>query len=200
MQNDQLLVVGASFMDHYESNLVWIDLEMTGLDSERDTILEIATVITTNELEIVAEGPAYAIHHSDEVLAAMDEWNTTHHGASGLVKAVQDSTVTLAQAEEETLAFIALHTEKRMAPLCGNSVWQDRIFLARHMPRIIDFLHYRIIDISSVKELVKRWFPRSKNTSYTKAENHRAYEDIMFSIEELKHYRDFFFVKKEEGK
>ncbi|MBA2306610.1 oligoribonuclease [Candidatus Dependentiae bacterium] len=183
-------------MDLYKSNLVWIDLEMTGLNSEQDTILEIATVITTSMLEIVAVGPSFAIHQSDEVLSLMDNWNTTHHTESGLVTAVRASTVTMEQAEEETFKFIALHTEARVSPLCGNSVWQDRIFLKKYMPTIVDFLHYRIIDVSSVKELAKRWFPKSDYIHFVKPERHRAQEDILQSVEELKHYRNYFFVTK----
>lgn len=185
-------------MDHYKSNLVWIDLEMTGLNPEQDTILEIATVITTNELDIIEEGPSFMIHQSDETLALMDDWNTKHHTESGLVQGVRNSTVTMEQAEQETLQFIALHTERRAAPLCGNSVWQDRIFLKKYMPRIIDILHYRIIDISSIKELAKRWFKQSSHTHFAKPEEHRAHQDIILSIEELKHYRKYFFISGQD--
>ncbi|MBA3751461.1 oligoribonuclease [Candidatus Dependentiae bacterium] len=180
-------------MDHYKSNLIWIDLEMTGLNPERDTILEIATTITTNELDIIAEGPSFIIHQSEEILALMDEWNSTHHGKSGLTQAVRDSLVTMQEAEQQTLEFIMLHAQKRLSPLCGNSVWQDGIFLKKYMPRITDFLHYRIIDVSSIKEVAKRWYSTSPYVNFTKAENHRAQEDIKQSIEELKHYRTFFF-------
>ncbi len=180
-------------MDHYKSNLVWIDLEMTGLDIERDTILEIATVITTNELDIIAEGPTFAIHQSDEVLSLMDDWNKTHHTESGLVQAVRSSKVTMEEAEEETLRFIAQYNQEKTSPLCGNSVWQDCIFLRKHMPRITDFLHYRIIDVSTVKELAKRWFPENEYVHFVKPELHRAHEDILLSVEELKHYRKYFF-------
>jgi oligoribonuclease len=181
-------------MDRYKSSLVWIDLEMTGLDPDRDTILEIATVVTNNDLEIIAEGPNIVIHHSDEVLTLMDEWNTTQHTSSGLVKAVQQSTINLEEAEQETLAFLQNYTKKRMSPLCGNSVWQDRLFIQHHMPHLDAFLHYRIIDVSSIKEVVRRWYSGNPYEKFIKPENHRAHEDILYSIAELKHYRTHFFI------
>ena len=137
--------------------LVWIDMEMSGLDPETCQILEIATIMTTGDLEIIAEGPELVVHQPDAVLDAMDEWNTRHHGESGLTAAVRASTIDVAEAEERTLAFIAEHTKVRTSPLCGNSVWQDRRFLVRYMPRIDTFLHYRIVDVSSLKELARRW-------------------------------------------
>lgn len=184
-------------MDRYQSNLVWIDLEMTGLDISRDTILEIATVITTNDLDLIAQGPTFAIHHDDTILSYMDDWNTKHHTASGLVDSVRNSTITMELAQEQTLAFIAEYAQQNLSPLCGNSVWQDRIFLKKYMPRIDDFLNYRIIDVSSVKEVIKRWFPQSPYTNFVKTENHRASEDILQSIEELAHYRTYFFFEVE---
>ncbi len=180
-------------MNRYESNLVWIDLEMTGLDPLNNTILEIATVVTTNTLEIIAQGPTFAIHQDEAALDRMDEWNWSHHTASGLVAAVRESTITLEVAQDQTLAFIAQHAQKNLSPLCGNSVWQDRAFLKRHMPRIDDFLNYRIIDVSSIKEVIKRWYPASPYENFVKTENHRACEDILQSIEELEHYRTYFF-------
>lgn len=183
-------------MDRYQSNLVWIDLEMTGLDSSVDTILEIATIVTSNQLNSIAQGPALVIHHEDAVLDRMDEWNKKHHGRSGLVDAVRASKVSLKEAEDATLEFLSQCCKKKSAPLCGNSVWQDRIFLKKYMPRLDEFLHYRIIDVSSIKEVVKRWYPESPFANFVKKENHRAHEDITQSIEELKHYRAYFFCEK----
>ncbi len=182
-------------MTRYEANLVWIDLEMTGLDSSHDVILEIATVVTSNQLELIAQGPTLVIHQPDEILALMDEWVTRIHTKSNLVTAVRQSVVSLEQAEEATLAFLMQYAQKNLSPLCGNSVWQDRIFLSKYMPRIIDYLNYRIIDVSSIKEVVKRWYPQSPYENFVKAENHRAQEDILQSIEELKHYRTYFFCQ-----
>lgn len=187
---------GNRCMDRYQSKLVWIDLEMTGLNPEQDTILEIATVVTDNELDTIGVGPALVIHHDEEALAVMDAWNKNHHTRSGLLDAVHASSVTMKEAEEKTVAFLAEHCQKNAVPLCGNSVWQDRIFLRKYMPRIDDFLHYRIIDVSSIKETIKRWYPQSPYENFIKAENHRAYEDIVQSIEELKHYRTYFYCEK----
>ena len=184
-------------MTRYKSNLVWIDLEMTGLDLSKDVILEIATVVTTNDLELIAQGPNFVIHHPEETLAHMDDWNKKHHGASGLLTAVRDSTITLELAQEQTLAFIAEHAQKNLSPLCGNSVWQDRRFLQKYMPLVDDFLNYRIIDVSSIKEVIKRWYPDDPYENFVKVENHRAAEDILQSIEELAHYRDYFFCENE---
>lgn len=180
-------------MDRYQSNLVWIDLEMTGLDPERDRILEIATVVTTNELDLVAEGPSLVISVEESLLIGMDPWNTKHHTRSGLVSKVRESVITLEQAQESTVAFIQEHAHKGLSPLCGNSVWQDRNFLRTHMPLVDTFLNYRIIDVSSIKEAIKRWYPNNPHSGFVKTENHRAFEDILQSIEELKHYRKFFF-------
>jgi oligoribonuclease len=188
-----LMASKGACMDRFTSNLVWIDLEMTGLDPEKDTILEISSVVTTNALDIVAQGPSIAIHQSDEVLSQMDEWNTTHHTRSGLVDAVKKSTISLEAAQEATLAFLEIFAQKRLSPLCGNSVWQDKNFLRVHMPRVDGFLNYRIIDVSSIKEAIRRWYPENPHTLFAKTENHRAQEDILQSIEELKHYKTFFF-------
>ncbi len=174
--------------------LVWMDLEMTGLDPETCTILEIATVITDDELNVVAEGPELVIHHPDAVLDAMDEWNTKHHGESGLIDRVKASTVSLAEAEAQTLAFIKEHCEERTGVLSGNSVWQDRRFLTRHMPQIEAYLHYRIVDVSSLKVLIGRWYG-GKVKAPPKAEAHRAKGDILESIKELRHYRETVFRK-----
>lgn len=172
--------------------LVWMDLEMTGLDAATDTILEIATLVTDADLAVVAEGPALAIHHGEDVLAGMDDWNREHHGASGLTDRVRRSATSLAEAEAVTLAFVRRHCAPRSSPLCGNSVWQDRRFLARLMPTLEAHLHYRLIDVSTVKELARRWAPQALS-SFEKRNTHRALEDIRESIAELRHYRQSFF-------
>lgn len=173
--------------------LVWIDLEMTGLEPERDRILEAAVIITDGQLEVVAEGPNLVVHQSDEVLAGMDDWNQRHHGASGLIKRVRASTLTEAEAEAQLLAFLEAHVGKREAPLAGNSVHQDRRFLARYMPAFDAYLHYRIVDVSSVKELVARWNPQAYAGRPNKKGTHRALDDIRESITELAYYRKSAF-------
>ncbi|MAF67245.1 MAG: oligoribonuclease [Planctomycetes bacterium] len=175
------------------THLVWIDMEMSGLDPRRDRVLEIATLVTDGELEVVAQGPELVIHHPDEVLEAMDSWNRTHHGESGLTARVRESRLDEAEAERLTLAFLAEHCEPQTAPLAGNSVWQDRRFLAEHMPAIDAHLHYRIVDVSSVKELVRRWRPEVLAEAPPKAGAHRALEDIRESLAELRFYRERFF-------
>ena len=172
--------------------LVWMDMEMSGLDPDRETILEIATLVTDAALTVVAEGPVIAIHQPDAVLEAMDDWNREHHGASGLTARVRASRVSMAEAEAETLAFVAAHCTVRSSPLCGNSIHQDRRFLARYMPRIDRHLHYRNIDVSTVKELVRRWYP-SGPTPPEKKHAHLALDDIRESIEELRFYRAHYF-------
>ena len=172
--------------------LVWIDMEMTGLDPGVDVILEIATVITDAKLEIVAEGPVLAIHQDESTLAAMDAWNTEHHTASGLVDRVRRSEVSVTEAEALTLQFVQRHVDCHTAPLCGNTVWQDRRFLRRYMPVLENWLHYRIVDVSSVKELARRWRPDLVER-FAKQNTHRALDDIRESIAELRHYRDTFF-------
>lgn len=174
--------------------LVWIDLEMTGLDSSKDVILEIATVITDAHLTIIAQGPTCVIHQSEKHIASMNEWCQKHHAKSGLIDMVRKSTTTLEYAQAKTLQFIRTHCEPQTGTLCGNSVWQDRIFLARYMSEIIEYLHYRIIDVSSVKNIVMRWYPQDKYSSFKKSDSHRAHDDILESIAELKHYRKYFFV------
>lgn len=174
--------------------LVWIDLEMTGLNSDVDVILEIATIITDNQLNIIAEGPALIIHQSQSALDLMDDWVRNQHTKTGLIDAVQKSSMTVAVAQEETLDFIKQHCPLRDAVLCGNSVWQDRAFLRKSMPRIVDYMHYRIIDVSSIKELAIRWYPHSPYIKFEKPDNHRALEDIRGSIKELAHYRKYFFI------
>ncbi|MDP6423931.1 MAG: oligoribonuclease [Planctomycetota bacterium] len=176
--------------------LVWIDLEMTGLDPTRERIIEIATLVTNSQLEIVAEGPELVIHQSDELLAAMDEWNTKHHTDSGLVERVRTSSIDEPEAAELTLAFLGEHCAPNIAPLAGNSVHHDRRFLSAYMPTLEAFLHYRIIDVSTVKELVRRWYPDVYEGAPVKRGAHRALEDIRESIAELGYYRNAVFSTK----
>ena len=173
------------------ANLVWMDLEMTGLDPETDVIIEMATIITDNDLNILGEGPVLAVSQPEEKLAAMDEWNTSHHTKSGLVERVRHSGVSEREAEAQTLAFIEGHLEKNVSPLCGNTIWQDRRFLTRYMPALEAYLHYRNIDVSSIKELVARWRP-DLLPGFGKTNQHTALADIRESIEELKYYREHF--------
>ncbi len=173
--------------------LVWMDLEMTGLDPETCTILEIATIITDAQLEVVAEAPVYAISTPEEILSSMDEWNTTHHTDSGLLERVRASTVTMEQAQARTLSFIKGFVNQRKAPLCGNSIGQDRRFLVRYMPELEAWLHYRNVDVSSIKELVRRWYPEELQAPRKKAA-HLALDDIRESIEELRYYKKNLFI------
>lgn len=179
-------------MNFSEDNLIWLDLEMTGLDPDRDRILEIATVITNNNLDILAEGPVFAIHQSNEMLEAMDSWNTSHHTASGLIERVKKSTVTEAQAEAETITFLKQYVPSGKSPLCGNSVCQDRRFLYRYMPNLDQFFHYRHLDVTTLKILAQRWAPQIA-TGLTKEAQHLALQDIRDSIEELRYYREHLF-------
>ena len=176
--------------------LVWIDLEMSGLDPERERILEIATLVTDSELELVAEGPSLVIHQPDELLAEMDEWNTSHHQASGLTEKVRASTVSEADAEAQTLAFVREHCTEKQAPLAGNSVHHDRRFLSRYMSSLNEFLSYRIVDVSTIKELARRWYPREAAAAPPKKEAHRALDDIRESIEELRYWRSSIFRER----
>jgi len=171
--------------------MVWVDLEMTGLDEDRCAIVEIATIVTESNLDIVAEGPCLVIHQPDEVLATMSDYVRDLHARSGLLERIRSSSVSLADAEAQTLAFLAEHCDKGAAPLCGNSVWKDRAFLQRYMPEMLRFLHYRIIDVSTLKELVRRWHPAHQAPK--KREVHRALDDIRESIAELRWYRDRIF-------
>lgn len=172
-----------------EQNLIWIDLEMTGLDPQNDQIIEIATVITDSALNELAEGPVLAIHQPDTVLAAMDEWNTAQHGKSGLSERVRQSRTDAAAAERETLAFLENWVPRGASPMCGNSICQDRRFLARLMPTLEAFFHYRNLDVSTLKELARRWSPEVYK-GFTKDSSHLALDDIRDSIAELRHYRD----------
>ncbi|MBO5752884.1 MAG: oligoribonuclease [Proteobacteria bacterium] len=171
--------------------LVWIDCEMTGLDTRVDRIIEIATLITDSDLNIVAEGPEIAIHRPKALLDGMNDWNTKHHTQSGLVERVLQSNIEIEEADRLTHEFIAQYCEKRSAPLCGNSVWQDRRFIDMEMPLTSQFLHYRNVDVSSFKEMARRWYPKLE--PYKKANHHRALDDIRESIEELKYYRQMLF-------
>lgn len=175
-----------------EGNLVWIDLEMTGLDPDRDRIIEIATIVTDAHLNVLAEGPVFAIHQKDMVLNAMDEWNTRQHGNSGLTERVRRSKVDEAEAEAETIAFLSRFVDPRKSPMCGNSICQDRRFLYRTMPKLEAFFHYRNLDVSTVKELARRWYP-DLMSRFTKQSSHLALDDIRDSIDELRYYREYFF-------
>lgn len=171
--------------------LVWIDLEMTGLDPERERIIEVATLITDNDLNLIAEGPVLAVHQPDELLAAMDDWNRKTHGESGLVERVKQSRIGTAEAERETLEFLKRYVVPGASPMCGNSVHQDRRFLEREMPELLAFFHYRNLDVSTVKELAKRWNPGAL-AGFSKRNTHQALDDIRESLAELAHYRNTF--------
>jgi oligoribonuclease len=174
-----------------DTHLIWIDLEMTGLDTQNDHIIEIATVVTDADLNVLAEGPVIAIHQDDEILAGMDEWNTNQHGRSGLIARVRASTFTESQAELATLRFLEQWVPKGASPMCGNSICQDRRFLARWMPRLEAHFHYRNLDVSTVKELARRWAPPLAE-GFSKESRHLALDDIRDSIAELRYYRETF--------
>lgn len=174
-----------------KTNLIWIDLEMTGLLPESDVIIEIATIVTDKDLNILAEGPALAIHQDDEILNAMDEWNTEHHTNSGLVERVKESLISTEQAEIETIEFLKKWVNEGVSPMCGNTICQDRRFLYNAMPKLEKFFHYRHIDVSTLKELAVRWKPEAKMIREGESA-HLALADIRDSIKELKHYRKTF--------
>lgn len=178
--------------DAKQSHLVWMDLEMTGLDPEENTILEIATLITDFNLNVVAEGPVIAIHQTDELLDSMDEWNTNCHKETGLTERVRESISDMKEAEMMTLDFIKEHVDQKLSPLCGNTIWQDRRFLIKYMPDLEDYFHYRNIDVSSIKEICTRWYPDLP--VFEKQKVHSAMKDIRESIEELKYYRAKIFM------
>jgi oligoribonuclease len=174
-----------------------MDLEMSGLDPEKEVILEVATIVTDNMLEILAEGPNIAIHHPETVLRTMEAWSKNQHGASGLLDRVKASSYGGQKAEEEILTFVSKYCKKGRSPLCGNSIWQDRRFLIKHMPRLEEFFHYRNIDVSSIKELVKRWYPSLP--LYEKKKTHLALSDIRESIQELRYYREKIFIALDQS-
>ena len=183
-------------MDDKAQRLVWIDLEMTGLDIEKESIIEIATVITDSELKILAHGPNLAVKVSEELIAGMDDWNTKHHHQSGLVDRIRTEGVSIKDAEQQTLAFLKQWVDEKSAPLCGNSVWNDRRFLDKEMPLVAEFLHYRMVDVSTVKELARRWYPDIPR--YPKKLSHLALDDILESIEELEYFRNQIFTTQED--
>ena len=173
-------------------NLIWIDLEMTGLDPDTDVIIEMATIVTDSQLNVLAEGPTLVVHQSDEVLANMNPWCVEQHGKSGLTQRVRDSRMSEAEAEAQTIAFLEQWVPAGASPMCGNSIGQDRRFLVRYMPRLEAFFHYRNLDVSTVKELAARWAPEVKD-AFKKDSSHLALDDIRDSIAELRHYREHFF-------
>jgi len=176
------------------NNLVWLDMEMTGLNPEGDRIIEMAMVVTNSELEMVAESPSWVVHQTDEVLAGMDDWNQKTHGRSGLIDKVKASTVSEAEVEILALEFLKKYSSKGHSPMCGNSIGQDRRFMARYMPTLEEFFHYRNLDVSTLKELCKRWQPEIYK-GFKKKGRHTALADIHESIDEMKYYREHFLVK-----
>lgn len=181
----------AASNDPAAMNLIWIDLEMTGLDTVNDRIIEIATIVTDKDLNVLAEGPMIAVHQANAVLDAMDGWNTRQHGQSGLTERVRNSENTAQDAERETIAFLKEWVEPGMSPMCGNSICQDRRFMAREMPELEAYFHYRNLDVSTLKELVRRWSPKLLN-GLEKKSTHLAMDDIRDSIAELCYYREHF--------
>ncbi len=175
-----------------DMNLVWMDLEMSGLDPKTCVILEIATLITDKDLNLLAQGPTLVVHQPDNILDNMDDWNKKHHGESGLTQAVRASKTTLSWAEEQTLNFIGQYCKEKSSPLCGNTIYQDRRFLIEYMPKLDGYLHYRLVDVSTIKELVKRWYG-PEFQSPQKKQKHKALDDILETIEELKFYRQTVF-------
>ena len=175
-----------------QENLIWIDLEMTGLDTINDVIIEIATLVTDKHLNVLGEGPVIAIHQSDATLAGMDDWNQKQHGGSGLIQRVRDSAWTTAQAEQATLEFLRQYVPAGASPMCGNSICQDRRFLARQMPALEKFFHYRNLDVSTLKELASRWKPQILD-GFKKESSHLAMDDVKDSIAELVYYRENLF-------
>jgi oligoribonuclease len=175
-----------------DTHLVWMDLEMTGLDPKTCTIIEIASLVTDKDLNLVAQGPCIAIHQPDPVLDAMDDWNKKHHGESGLIEAIKKSTISLAEAERQTLEFVSKYCKPKSSPLCGNTIYQDRRFLIEYMPKLEEYMHYRLVDVSTIKELVKRWYGPEFQAP-VKKQKHKALDDILETVEELKFYRGKVF-------
>lgn len=182
---------GLNDMAQDSQHLIWIDLEMTGLNPETDRIIEIATIVTDKDLTILAQGPVIAVHQPDEALAAMDDWNQLHHGQSGLIDRVKASRIEDAEAEQLTIEFLKQWVPAKTSPICGNSIGQDRRFLVRYMPELEDYFHYRNLDVSTLKELAARWAPALKD-GFKKQTKHQALDDIIESIEELRYYREHF--------
>ena len=176
-----------------EKNLVWLDLEMTGLNPDNDVILEIATIITDPKLNVIALGPHLIINQPTKILDNMNEWCKKIHTKSGLIQAVKQSTVNTLQAEQETLKFIKKHCKPQKGLLSGNSIWSDRTFLRVYMPLILEYLHYKMVDVTSMAEMVSGWYPNDPNREFKKKDEHRALPDILESIEELKHLKKYFF-------
>lgn len=174
-------------------NLIWLDLEMTGLNCQSDCIIEIATVVTDSQLQVLAEGPVLAIHQADALLAAMDDWNRNQHGKSGLVERVRASRIDERAAEQQTLEFLRQYVPPGKSPMCGNSICQDRRFLARCMPQLEEYFHYRNLDVSTLKELGRRWYPE-RVKGFNKSSTHLALQDIHDSIQELRFYRERLFI------
>lgn len=177
-----------------KTNLVWLDLEMTGLDPKKCAILEIGVIVTDSQLEVLAEGPQIAVHHGEKTLKSMEAWSRHAHRLSGLTDECRRSKVSLKKAEAAVLEFVKKYCAPKSAPLCGNTIWQDRRFLVKYMPRLESYLHYRTIDVSSVKELVSRWYPEDHKVPRLKKQTHRVMADIRESVEELKYYRNKVFI------
>lgn len=180
-----------------KNNLIWVDLEMTGLEVSRDRILEIAVVVTNKDLNVIAEGPSFVLHESDEMLESMNEWCKKHHAASGLVQEVRDSVVTVNEAQQAIYDFLNIYCIAGQGIMCGNSVWQDKAFIRAYMPKLDSFFHYKIVDVSSLKELVIRWYPKSTYSDVKKMDKHRALPDIYESIDILRMYRNHFFIPED---
>jgi oligoribonuclease len=177
-----------------QNALVWLDMEMTGLNPDADRIIEVAFVVTDSQLNTLAESPAWIVHQSDAVLDGMDSWNKNTHGRSGLIDKVKAALLTEAEVEAECLAFLKQYVPHRVSPMCGNSICQDRRFMARYMPTLEDFFHYRNLDVSTLKELAARWYPQLAG-GFSKRSAHLARADILESIAELRHYREHLFIK-----